>query len=440
MSAAMLVCPACQTALRLPAATPAGRVRCPRCKEIFSPLVDAEELSESVAVVLDAPAPPRDADDSFFDEVAESKPDVAVPAAPKAEPRKPKREPEPIRSGNGVAIAFVSALALVSLCAFAGASYIAYAIIWNPTHDEVPEGASGKAGEKASGDVRVPEASLAKVKAATILVRTKYPDGPTTTSSGFFVPGPGLVLTNARSVGQGKKPIAVSKIDVVIGSRTLAARLLGSDADLDLSLLQVAGLDLPEPLALGADTFALKEGLPVVVFSVPPDSETRTVTATNATIGGQRTVAGTRPWFVLSGWIPNGGWGGPVADSTGRIVGVAGVIPGSETVSAVPAETVHAFVQNAIKSVESSGPVAMSPPESSKKKPRDDPDPNAFPEAFPGRQQFFPPGFEPPMLPFPAFPPGAVPPALPPGFEGRFGRPGMRPDPIPKPREPKQRD
>ena len=38
---------------------------------------------------------------------------------------------------------------------------------------------------------------------------------------------------------------------------------------------------------------------------------------------------------------------------------------------------------------------------------------------------------------FPAFPPGAVPPILPPGFEGRFGRPGMRPEQPPKPREPK---
>ena len=92
MSSAMVSCPACQTALRLPGATPAGRLRCPKCKQVFAPVVDAEEFSESVAVVLDSKptlaAPLSDPDNSFFEWLAdakdplEKKPETLPPQAP----------------------------------------------------------------------------------------------------------------------------------------------------------------------------------------------------------------------------------------------------------------------------------------------------------------------------------------------------------------------
>ena len=49
----------------------------------------------------------------------------------------------------------------------------------------------------------------------------------TGSAHGRFVPGPGLVLTNARSIGQGRKTVPASKITFTCGSRSLAARILG---------------------------------------------------------------------------------------------------------------------------------------------------------------------------------------------------------------------
>src|SRR4051812_17165306 len=68
MPPAPVICPECRSPLRLPQATPEGRVRCPKCKAVFAPVVEAEEaISESVAVVLDEK--PHD-DNSFFERLA----------------------------------------------------------------------------------------------------------------------------------------------------------------------------------------------------------------------------------------------------------------------------------------------------------------------------------------------------------------------------------
>ena len=456
MAPVQVTCPACRTALRLPASSPTGKVRCPKCKETFAPIIEVEAVSESMAVVLDAPkvaAPPSDPDNSFFEWLADAKdplgkkpisepkpqfvevePEAAEPSKPSKRPRqerlrKEDDEPERARSGNGVVIAIVSVIAILFLAGLVGAGYLAYTF-WSGEKDDTADAAptiddKGKP-EPAAGS-SMPDATRAKLKAATVLVRTQYPDGQSSTTSGFFVPGPALVITNARSVGQGRKPVAVSKIHVVVGGstgRTLTARILGSDADLDLALLQLSSLELPEPLALGADTFAVKEPLPVVVFGVPSDGDAKTVSATNASISGTRNVAGTRPWFVLGGRVPQGSWGGPVTDASGRVIGVAGVVPGSDTVAAVPIETVQAFLQSAMKSAETNGPIAFAPPSSTepKKQPRDDFDDPQFPAfPMPGRmpQPVFPPGFNPPafpMFPQPGLPPNFPQPIVPPGF------------------------
>jgi hypothetical protein len=451
MPPVQIVCPACQSSLRVSAATPAGRLRCPRCKEIFETVIDGEVLedSESVAVVLNETATSSDPDQSFFSWLANAndplgkKPanDVLVDAE-YVEPVKPRQEPSPShddeeaaevsRSSNrGIAAAVAALAALTFFVGIAGAGYLAYRI-WpgQPAEDESPP-ASIKSLDKnpPSGDA----SSTGKLKAATVQVRTHYPDGQIATASGFFVPGPGLVVTNARSVGQGKKPAPVNKIQVLLGSRSLAARVLGADGELDLALLQVTAFDLPEPLGLGADTFTVKEPQAVVVFNVP-EGEVRSVVSSSATISGTRTVAGTRPWFTLDGRLPQGFWGGPVADSAGRVIGIAGIIPGSETSSALPIESVQAFVLSTVQSVEANGPVTANPPgppSESKKKPRDEFDdgpPVAIPpEVFRfNRPRMQPPGWNQPIMPLPLMPPGFDPPVFPqPGFPRGGRQPGV---------------
>jgi hypothetical protein len=427
---AVVTCPECRSPLRLPEATPEGRVRCPKCKAVFAPIVDAEvDLSESVAVLLDEP---KDSDKSFFERVAGAddpfSPPPAQPfeevvdaeVAEQPEPAKTRRtrkpEPEPVRTGNGLAIALVALIGLMLLGGVAGASYVAYRLL-SKDRGPAPETIVDLKQEKPA-DASIPPDAMAKVKAATVLVRTQYPDGQATTSAGFFVRGPGLILTNARSVGQGSKKMPALKVIATCGTRTLAARILAADADLDLALLQVAGLDLPEPLPLDADTFTVREPMPLVVFSA---SEGRIVT-TNVNVSGTKTVAGTRPWFLLGGTLPQGAWGGPVTDATGKVIGVSGVV-GNGDPAVVPAESAWSFVQTAAKSAESTGGIAFASLDSGKKT-RDEWDDGNLPGVMPnpwrqGRPQFVPPGWD--------QPPFAVPPQiLPPGIDPNFPRPRER--------------
>jgi hypothetical protein len=415
---AMVSCPGCNADLRLPETTPADRLRCPRCKTVFDPILSAEPATESVAFALDEDVPPpRDPDQSFFERLAgldESQKTTPPPAPPVVEPpkpaprKRPRRDDTPPESGNrGVIIAVITVCVLVMLGGFAGASFLVYKLATRGNSKDDSLTQAGKPEPAA-----IPEASFAKVKAATVLVRTHFPDGQVTSSGGFFVPGPGLIVTNGRSVGQDKKPTPATKVNVILGDRAVSARILAADPELDLALLQVAALDLPEPLPLTLDTFTVKEPQPLVVFSASGESTAR-ITTTNVTVAGSRQVAGTRGWFTLAGWLPHGAWGGPATDASGRVVGVANVIPGSDTSAIVPTETVNAFVQSGVKSAESKGAIPFASADAGKK--RHDADDTPWPgmpnDPFGGRRPpLFPPGvdpFRPPM--FPGFDP-------PPGF------------------------
>ena len=414
--------------MRLPQATPEGRVRCPRCKATFSPVVEAEEaLSESVAVVLDDP---RDTDDSFLERLANADDPFSPPprapfeviaeaesviAEPTVEPAKPKRqrtpepEPEARTRGNGLVFAAVGLVLCLMIGGLASAGYVAWKLL-----NREAEPTNAAAMPKTEGPPKLPEEALAKVTAATVHVRTMFPDGQSTSSAGFFVPGPGLILTNARSVGQGQKKIPALKVMATCGTRSFAARILAADADLDLALLQVAGLDLPDSLPMNGDTFTVREPMPLVVFT----AEEKRIANTNVTISGSKSVAGTRPWFLLNGMGPSGTWGGPVTDGTGKVVGVSSVLSGGES-AVVPVEAAWAFVQTAAHAAELGGGVAFATADAARKS-RDEWDGGEFPgmpnQWRPGRgvmppgwenvpQPIFPPGFEPPMLPnFPRVP------------------------------------
>jgi S1-C subfamily serine protease len=416
MSAVVVTCPECRSPLRLPMATPEGRVRCPKCKAVFAPIVDAEEdISESVAVALDEPTDP---DRSFFERVAgaddpfdppPSQPsEVFADAEPVAEPEpvvpaRPKRirkrepEPEPRPTRNGLAVALVVMLGLVLLGGAATASYVAYKLL-KKNAPPTPE-AAAPATPELPADVRIPADTLEKVRTATVHVRTMFPDGQSTSSAGFFVPGPGLILTNARSVGQGEKKTPALKIAVSCGSRRLAARILAADAEVDVALLQVAGLDLPEPLPLTADTFTVREPMPLVVFTATEGK----VSHVNAAVSGSKSVGGTRPWWLMNGFLPAGTWGGPVTDDTGKVVGVSAVTRDGEN-AAVPAESAKAFVQRGTQSSETTGGIAFASPDAGRKS-RDDWDENV---PNPWRPGMVPPNF-PPAWNQPLFPQGIDP-------------------------------
>jgi S1-C subfamily serine protease len=87
---------------------------------------------------------------------------------------------------------------------------------------------------------RLPDDTVAKIKRATAYIRVTTDSGKVFFGSGFFVPGPGYVVTNSHVIADAKS------IEVVLDSgtprsRALLAPVKGEDLIRDLALLQVAG-------------------------------------------------------------------------------------------------------------------------------------------------------------------------------------------------------
>src|SRR5260221_4665448 len=104
----------------------------------------------------------------------------------------------------------------------------------------------------ARADGPLDPAVLKKLKAGTVQLEVKLPDGKTAFGSGFFTEEPGVVITNAHVLGlrdaDSRKPVRVH-VTVNSGepnSRKLPATFLGGDRGTDLAVLRVTGNDLPD--------------------------------------------------------------------------------------------------------------------------------------------------------------------------------------------------
>ena len=126
-------------------------------------------------------------------------------------------------------------------------------------------------------------------------------NGRVSSAIGVFVPGPGLIVTNARNVGLEYQPTQVLSIKVVVGYGTPAARtpegaLLKDDPQLDLALLQVTALDLPPPPAHGVTTGLdkLEDAWLVSIFGNGKPAGVH-----YGAVTGRKDVTGPRAWLRL---------------------------------------------------------------------------------------------------------------------------------------------
>jgi 2-alkenal reductase len=169
--------------------------------------------------------------------------------------------------------------------------------------------------------------------------------------SGFVISGSGEVLTNAHVVteGEGGRLRRASSVYVQFGDgNQVPARIVGTDPNSDVALLQVSprGLTL-RPLPLGSSA-GLRVGVPVAAigspFGEPQSLSVGVVSATNRTIesltGFQISDA-----IQTDAAVNRGNSGGPLVDARGRVLGINSQIQtaggGSEGVGfAVPVDTV----------------------------------------------------------------------------------------------------
>jgi putative serine protease PepD len=167
----------------------------------------------------------------------------------------------------------------------------------------------------------VPEESLSDVAERTLpsVVSVQAPDGQA--GSGFVFDREGRIITNAHvveSAGQG------GTVTVVLGDgQRREARVVGSDVDDDLAVLQVADPEGLAPAQLGSSA-GLRVGDQVLAIGSPLGlAGTVTAGIISATDRQARIGDGrTRPMIQTDASINPGNSGGPLVNAAGQVVGV----------------------------------------------------------------------------------------------------------------------
>lgn len=130
--------------------------------------------------------------------------------------------------------------------------------------------------------------------------------------SGFFVQ-PDLVLTNAHVVAAEREPVAI----VFSDGRELEGHVVERDTRLDIALVRAPSASV-EPLALG-DATGLRTGDRVVFVGTPEGMD---FTVHEGIVSHTaRQVLGVA-YLQIDANVNPGNSGGPVLDSTGRVVGI----------------------------------------------------------------------------------------------------------------------
>ena len=175
--------------------------------------------------------------------------------------------------------------------------------------------------------------------------------------SGFVVDIGGIVVTNWHLIDRGDRTTVIS---LVTGGE-LAAEIIGTDEGLDIAILKVEGLDTP-PLFFsakpGAETdivFSLGswDGQGTSVGALTLDMASGSV-GSNPDLEIERDVAA--PFLIHNAMILRQGYGGPLVNACGEVVGMNRPAPGlsgrrvrqgvdpDQAVHALSAETLQEFL------------------------------------------------------------------------------------------------
>lgn len=158
--------------------------------------------------------------------------------------------------------------------------------------------------------------------------------------SGVIWRADGLIVTSAHVVVGGQPARGHPQVRLGDGRR-LPATLIAWDRGLDLALLTIEARGLPaasigDSDRLRAGDLVLAVGHP---FGLIGAVATGIVHAASAPPGRARA-----PWIQADLRLAPGNSGGPMADASGRVVGINGMIAGGLAL-AVPSRAVEAFVE-----------------------------------------------------------------------------------------------
>jgi serine protease Do len=155
--------------------------------------------------------------------------------------------------------------------------------------------------------------------------------------------GNGLVLTNAHVVGRGRS------LQVVLADdETYSAKLLASDKNVDLALLEIpanghaAAVLSEEPPRPGEMVFA---------FGHPWGQRNVLTGGVLSAVTSLRGQGGEIPVLRADVQLAPGNSGGPLLNTAGEVIGLNAMIFGGDQSVAIPAGVIRVFMETALKSV-----------------------------------------------------------------------------------------
>ena len=164
--------------------------------------------------------------------------------------------------------------------------------------------------------------------------------------SGVLCHPEGLIITNAHVVRGPAIEVALSD------GRTLPARLLARDTNLDLAALYVEASGLPA-VSFG-ESQLLRPGQMVLALGHPWGVHGAVTAGVVIGVGPQWPYMphSGREWIGVSLPLRPGNSGGPLIDVAGRVIGINTMITGPHVGMAVPVHVVKAFLHQKLGSKE----------------------------------------------------------------------------------------
>lgn len=161
---------------------------------------------------------------------------------------------------------------------------------------------------------------------------------PVGVGSGFFVSEDGTVLTDRHFLIDPETGRPAERIEVELDNdRRPLAHVLGIEPMIDLAVLKVGAPGEMPAVELG-DSEQVQLGQWIIALGDPPGVD-RTFTAGSLSAVPRRECYQEEPdetLFQTSLWIEAGGFGGPVVDLDGRVIGLAQPPPGMVPVPGAP--------------------------------------------------------------------------------------------------------
>ena len=157
---------------------------------------------------------------------------------------------------------------------------------------------------------------ISDVQGGVVAIRT-----PAGTGSGFIIDANGTVLTNAHVVGAFHKATVAVQSPGAVDSISITADVTGVSEDVDLALLSLgSGRSYPH-LEFG-DSDLVTLGQDVITIGFPlSDVLGKELAVTRGIVSSRRHIAGL-DWIQTDAAVNPGNSGGPLLNSSGRVIGV----------------------------------------------------------------------------------------------------------------------